>query len=130
MPGARILFGIVERMSDNDANSSANDIAVIGMALRVPGALSPEEFWFNLRNGVESIADLTSEELMAAGESPDLMRRKNYVPRAAKLGGFDTFDAEFFGFSPKEAAVMDRSIASFSNVPGRRLRTPRDFLKI
>ena len=94
-------------MSDNDANSSANDIAVIGMALRVPGALSPEEFWSNLRNGVESIGDLTSEELLAAGESPDLMRRKNYVPRAAKLGGYDTFDAEFFGFSPKEAAVMD-----------------------
>ena len=94
-------------MSESEAISSANDIAVIGMALRVPGALSPGEFWANLRNGVESIEQLSTEELIAAGESPDVLRRKNYVPRAARLNGYDTFDAEFFGFSPKEAAVMD-----------------------
>src|SRR5581483_3270914 len=31
------------------------DIAVIGMACRVPGADSLDEFWRNLRDGVESI---------------------------------------------------------------------------
>ncbi len=31
------------------------DIAIIGMAGRFPGARNVEEFWTNLRNGVESI---------------------------------------------------------------------------
>jgi len=94
-------------MSDNDSGMSQNDIAIVGMALRVPGARSVEEFWKNLRDGVESIETRTPEQLVQAGESPDRMRRKNYVPRTAELPGLENFDAEFFGFSPKEAAIMD-----------------------
>ena len=52
-------------------NTSATDIAIIGMALRVPGANKVEQFWHNLRSGVESICSLTQEELLAAGESAD-----------------------------------------------------------
>lgn len=94
-------------MSDSENGVSQSDIAIIGMALRVPGARSVDEFWSNLRNGVESIETRTVEQLLAAGESPDTIRRKNYVPRAAELPGLENFDAEFFGFSPKEAAIMD-----------------------
>ena len=94
-------------MSDAETNMSANDIAIIGMALRVPGASTVAQFWDNLRNGVESIETRTPEQLLAAGESAEMIRRKNYVPRAAELKGFADFDAEFFGFSKKEAAVMD-----------------------
>ena len=36
-------------------NISATDIAIIGMALRVPGASTVDEFWRNLRGSVESI---------------------------------------------------------------------------
>ena len=94
-------------MSGSDNGVSQSDVAIIGMALRVPGALSVDEYWRNLRNGVESIETLTPEQLLQAGESPEKMRRKNYVPRTAPLSGLDQFDAEFFGFSPKEAAIMD-----------------------
>lgn len=85
----------------------SNDIAIIGLALRVPGALNADEFWSNLRSGVESIELRSPEQLLAAGESPDRSRRKNYVPRAAQLPNMAEFDAEFFGFSPKDAAIMD-----------------------
>ena len=88
-------------------NGAQNDIAIVGMALRVPGARSVEAFWRNLKAGVESIETKTGEQLLAAGESAAKIRRKNYVPRTAELLGFETFDAEFFGFSPKEAAIMD-----------------------
>jgi acyl transferase domain-containing protein/thioesterase domain-containing protein/acyl carrier protein len=87
--------------------SSANDIAIIGLALRVPGASDARQFWQNLRGGVESIIDRTPEELAAAGESLERIRRRNYVPRTAALPGMANFDAEFFGFSPKDAAIMD-----------------------
>ncbi len=87
--------------------SNANDIAIIGLALRVPGASNAQHFWENLRGGVESIETRTSEQLVAAGESLERIRRKNYVPRTAQLPAMADFDAEFFGFSPKDAAIMD-----------------------
>ena len=52
-------------------NVSDSDIAIIGMAVRVPGARNVSEFWANLRGGVESIRTLTSEELISHGERPD-----------------------------------------------------------
>ncbi|MBX2805693.1 MAG: SDR family NAD(P)-dependent oxidoreductase [Hyphomicrobiales bacterium] len=91
----------------NSGEYSDSDIAIIGMALRVPGARNTSEFWSNLRNGVESIRDLSQDELLEAGEKPDRMRKKNYVPRAADMPDMGMFDAEFFGLSPKEAAIMD-----------------------
>lgn len=86
---------------------SGEDIAIVGLAVNVPGAQSLEAYWANLKDGVESIRRLTEEELLAAGESPENIARKTYVPAAAVLDGFDTFDAEFFGFSPKDAAILD-----------------------
>ncbi|MBE1205440.1 SDR family NAD(P)-dependent oxidoreductase [Aminobacter carboxidus] len=86
---------------------SPNDIAIIGMALRVPGARNVREFWDNLRGGVESIRDVTEEELLAGGESAARIHLPNYVRRTSELPGMEMFDAEFFGLSPKEAAIMD-----------------------
>lgn len=90
-----------------DQSVDANDIAIIGMALRVPGARSVHEFWHNLRTGTESIRTVTPDELKAAGERPENLRKPNYVPRTADLPGMEMFDAEFFGLGPKDAAIMD-----------------------
>ena len=82
-------------------------IAIVGMSLRVPGATTPSEYWNNLAAGVESIVTLTDEQLTIAGVARDTMQRRGYVPRAATLDRMEWFDAEFFGFSPKDAAIMD-----------------------
>ncbi|WP_417524647.1 type I polyketide synthase [Marinovum sp.] len=92
---------------DDLADISETDIAIVGMAARLPGASSIEAFWDNLRAGRSSIVRLDEEALREAGESPGLMRHRNYVPFAAPLDGFADFDAEFFGLSPKDAAIMD-----------------------
>jgi acyl transferase domain-containing protein/thioesterase domain-containing protein/acyl carrier protein len=84
-----------------------NDVAIVGMALRVPGARTLEQFWANLRGGVESIRRLSEEELIASGESRQRLNHPNYVPIAAELPEMEMFDAEFFGMNPKEAAIMD-----------------------
>ena len=89
-----------------ESDTPVADVAIIGMALRVPGAGTVEQFWRNLRDGVESIRSLTEEELLAAGESPDKLR-DNYVARSADLYGMELFDPDFFGFSRQEAAIMD-----------------------
>ncbi len=107
--------------SDHDTLST--DIAVVGLSLRVPGARSPVEFWHNLRNGVESIRTLSADELAASGETPERLRRKNYVARTADLAGFDLFDADFFGFSPMEAAIMDPQHRQFLECSWEALET-------
>src|SRR5207237_3033290 len=63
--------------------------------------------WENLRVGRESIKDLIEADLEAAGIEQSLFQDEHYVKRAAVLEGIDQFDAAFFGFSPKDAAIMD-----------------------
>jgi acyl transferase domain-containing protein/thioesterase domain-containing protein/acyl carrier protein len=84
-----------------------NDIAIVGMAVHVPGAGNVERLWQNLRHGVESVVALTDEELLAAGVAREVLLRPSYVRAAAPLDDMEMFDAEFFGFSPKEAAILD-----------------------
>lgn len=86
---------------------SPNDIAIVGMSLRVPGAKDIDQFWANIRDGVESICDLTKEEIAAAAGDGEPVDSANYVPRTSPLDDMEMFDADFFGLSPKEAAVMD-----------------------
>ncbi|MCE9621065.1 MAG: SDR family NAD(P)-dependent oxidoreductase [Actinomycetia bacterium] len=85
----------------------SESIAIVGMSLRVPGAATPNAFWNNLAAGVESIVTLSDEQLAVAGVSREAMQRPGYVRRAATLDRMEWFDAEFFGFSPKDAAIMD-----------------------
>ncbi|MDP4032757.1 MAG: beta-ketoacyl synthase N-terminal-like domain-containing protein, partial [Pseudorhodobacter sp.] len=95
---------------------SDTDIAIVGMAAHLPGAADIDAYWRNLRDGVESIRVLDEAALLAAGESPSRLARPNYVPAAAVLDGFEGFDADFFGFSPKEAAILDPQHRHFLEV--------------
>jgi amino acid adenylation domain-containing protein len=83
------------------------DIAIIAMAGRFPGAPDVERFWENLRAGVESIRAYTADELIALGADPAMARDPAYVKVAATLPDIDLFDAGFFGFSPREAEILD-----------------------
>ncbi len=102
--------------SDDAVEQNDTDIAIVGMAAHLPGAPSIEAFWDNLSSGISSISELDKEDLIAGGESPARLHHKNYVPFSASLDGFDMFDAEFFGFSPKEAAIMDPQHRQFLEV--------------
>ncbi|MBD9526343.1 type I polyketide synthase [Paracoccus sp. PAR01] len=94
-------------MAFDQTGVSETDIAIVGMAAQLPGAANVAEYWDNLCRGVESIRPVSQPDLIARGESRARLSDPNYVPSAAILGQFDEFDAEFFGLSPKEAAIMD-----------------------
>jgi acyl transferase domain-containing protein/surfactin synthase thioesterase subunit len=85
----------------------ARGIAIIGMACRFPGAETTAEFWQNLRHGIESVTFFADDELIAAGVEPSLLQIPEYVKASPILKNVETFDAAFFGYSPKEAAIMD-----------------------
>ncbi|MFN2446673.1 MAG: SDR family NAD(P)-dependent oxidoreductase [Vicinamibacterales bacterium] len=88
-------------------NSAGADIAVVGLAGRFPGANSPEELWRNVRAGVESIRRLSEEELLAAGVPAASLADPHYVRACAPLDAMEEFDASFFGFSPRDASILD-----------------------
>ncbi len=73
-----------------------NQIAIVGMAGRFPGARDVRAFWRNLRDGVESVEFLP-------GNPGD----PSWVPAVASPEGIDEFDAPFFGISHREAEVLD-----------------------
>ena len=84
-----------------------SDIAIIGLAGRFPGAKNIEEFWKNLCSGIETTKFFTKEELLAAGVSAELLNDPDYVMASPTLDGVELFDAEFFGYSRREAEYMD-----------------------
>jgi phthiocerol/phenolphthiocerol synthesis type-I polyketide synthase E len=82
-------------------------VAIVGIAGRFPGADSVSELWSNLIAGVESLRALSADELLALGVDPELIGSPGYVPVAGALSDVKGFDAEFFGYSPREAELMD-----------------------
>lgn len=101
-------------MTDQTPQIDPSAIAIVGMAAHLPGAADIGAYWANLRAGLSSIRRLTEAEL--AAEDPALAAQPNHVPFAAPLDGFAGFDAEFFGFSPKEAAILDPQHRRFLEV--------------
>ncbi|MFN6514074.1 MAG: beta-ketoacyl synthase N-terminal-like domain-containing protein [Nostoc sp. CreGUA01] len=94
-------------MDSQNTHNALKGIAVIGMAGRFPGAKSVEQFWQNLCDGVESISFFTDDELVNSGLDPALLRDPNYVKARAVLEDIEMLDASFFGFTPREATLMD-----------------------
>jgi acyl transferase domain-containing protein/surfactin synthase thioesterase subunit/acyl carrier protein len=83
------------------------DLAIIGLSCRFPGAATAEEYWKNLCDGVESVTFFSDRELIAAGVDPALVANPRYVKAAPMLRDVEMFDESFFGYSPKDAALMD-----------------------
>ena len=81
------------------------DIAIIGMACRLPGAATVDAFWENLRNGVESITFFSDEQLEVGNRAQ--VNEAGYVKAAGILPDVDRFDAAFFGYTSREAELMD-----------------------
>ncbi|MEB3282541.1 MAG: beta-ketoacyl synthase N-terminal-like domain-containing protein [Lyngbya sp.] len=94
-------------MNQPGAFTSINGVAIVGFSGRFPGAKNTDEFWNNLKNGVESISFFTDEELKASGVDPALLNHPNYVKAAPILDEVEQFDAAFFDYSTTEAQFMD-----------------------
>jgi len=93
-------------MSSNNTNQ-IESIAIIGMAGRFPGANNVAEYWRNLRDGVEAITFFSDEELQKAGVEASRLSSPNFVKAKGAIENGDMFDAAFFGFTPREAEIMD-----------------------
>jgi phthiocerol/phenolphthiocerol synthesis type-I polyketide synthase E len=89
------------------STDAVGKIAVIGMAGRYPQAWNIEQFWQNLKEGRECISFFTKDELLEEGVSLELLSRSDYVKAAGISPGTFLFDASFFGYTPREAELLD-----------------------
>lgn len=90
-----------------DITEEIEEIAIVGMAGRFPGAENLDQFWQNLRNGRDGITHFSDEELLARGVTPEELAHPDYVKSGCVLEGIDQFAAGFFGYSAKQAESMD-----------------------
>ncbi|WP_440119139.1 SDR family NAD(P)-dependent oxidoreductase [Paenibacillus sp. QZ-Y1] len=85
------------------------DIAIIGVAGRYPGAQNIHEFWDNLRSGTDSITEIPADrwdQEQVYDPAPGTPG-KTYGRWGGFLDGVDEFDPLFFQISPREAEMMD-----------------------
>ncbi|HEY9163466.1 MAG TPA: SDR family NAD(P)-dependent oxidoreductase, partial [Magnetovibrio sp.] len=92
---------------DNVVRHASGDIAVVGLALRFPGAEDLDAFWEILKDARCMISELPAERWSGNARLQAMIKE---APEKV-YGGFvdhaDTFDASFFGISPREAKAMD-----------------------
>jgi amino acid adenylation domain-containing protein len=93
--------------------AEGKEIAVIGMSCRFPGAGNLDQFWSNLKNGIETISFFSEEELEEAGVDHEELSHPDYVKAMGFLEGIKEFDAGFFDYAPVEAEVMDPQMRLF-----------------
>jgi acyl transferase domain-containing protein/acyl carrier protein len=94
-------------MSSNVNDYPVHSIAVIGMAGRFPGADGIDEYWRNLRDGKESIRHFSEDELRESNLPETVISDPNYVKARGIIDGVESFDAAFFGLSPRQARFLD-----------------------
>lgn len=98
------------RVMLNDSNEICDDeIAVIGLSGKYAKADSIEEYWNNIKNGVDCISEIPQSRWdYKKYFNPD---KDNQGTTYTKWGGFlnnvDGFEPLFFNISPRDAVIMD-----------------------
>jgi acyl transferase domain-containing protein len=86
---------------------NSQDVAIVGMSGRFPGAADVEGFWSNLCAGVESIGRFSREQVIECGVAPAVLDDPRFVNAGGDLDDIELFDAGFFGFTPREGEIID-----------------------
>lgn len=107
---------IFEQLADTD-NASDNmikeettkDIAVIGIAARLPMAENIDMFWDNLIKGRDCVSDFPTSRQKDADDFAELVgisKQSKGYNNGSYFEAVDKFDYNFFRISPKEASLM------------------------
>ena len=107
-------------MGHENMTEGLDSVAVVGMSCRFPGAGNIDQFWQNLIDGLESVSRFSADDLAELGIDPQVLRHANYVNARGVLNDIEMFDASFFGYSPREAEILDPQQRLFLEARGKR----------
>ena len=112
--------GTMNRPSMHESRNGS-EIAIIGMAGRFPGAANLDQYWRNLRDGVESISFFSERELAEAGVAPSLARRSPVCKGPGRPGGRRAVRRRLLRPHPRaKPRPWTPSSACSWNAPGKR----------
>lgn len=104
----KALCGETGEVVVSTVEANIREIAVIGIAVKMPMAEDIHGFWNNIRGGTDCIRQLPTGR---KADADAFLRFMNYesadYAEIAYLEEIDKFDCGFFGISPKEAGLMD-----------------------
>ncbi|MCP5004694.1 MAG: SDR family NAD(P)-dependent oxidoreductase, partial [Planctomycetes bacterium] len=90
-------------------DTTSGKIAVISQSCRLPCANTVEEFWKNLAEGLNCVAESPLDGRWDPDEfyHPEIQPGKTYTNHGGFMQGIECFDADFFGIKDEEAICMD-----------------------
>lgn len=90
-------------------HKSAQDIAVIGISVKMPMADTIEDFWNLIRFGKKGMRDFPENRAEDIQSYIELHEKNVPYEKGSYLENISEFDYKFFGISPREAQLMDPS---------------------
>jgi acyl transferase domain-containing protein/glutamate-1-semialdehyde aminotransferase len=111
-PTVRVICEYLEGSTDNvikkiiKKNNQSRDVAVIAMTGRFPNSNSISEFWDKIKDSKNCI-DLFDDKDLHPSVDQDQLLNPNFVKVAGLYPGYDEFDSQYFGMTPKEAEILD-----------------------
>ncbi|ESK90423.1 polyketide synthase [Moniliophthora roreri MCA 2997] len=82
-------------------------IAIVGMAVNLPGAPNVEKLWEVLEKGLNTISEIPEQRLKVSNYDGRNPKRQMKAHTGNFIDGADEFDNRFFKISPREAKSMD-----------------------
>ena len=110
-----LLLRALERIEElegqlsDGAGRQREQIAIVGMGCRFPGADGPDAYWRLLVDGVDAIGEVPADRWdIGAYYDPDPAAPGKVSTRfGGFVGGVADFDADVFALSPRETASLD-----------------------
>nr|WP_154958150.1 type I polyketide synthase [Paenibacillus xylanexedens] len=100
---------LIQRIKQSNVVSPSKDVAVIGMAVRMPSAQTLQDFWGMLASSGDCISEFPATRRRDTEmfiKHTSMFTNYNYS-EGAYLKDIDHFDCSFFNLSPREAELMD-----------------------
>ncbi|KAL9045074.1 MAG: hypothetical protein Q9214_001839 [Letrouitia sp. 1 TL-2023] len=94
-------------------DSAPDDIAIVGMAVDLPGAADADGLWHVLANGLNTVSEIPDsrfhvEDFQDHGQQPIQNPKRSMKTKFGNfIGDPFQFDASFFSVSPREAKSID-----------------------